>query len=180
MAAVIGLSIPKTIISNDRDEIIAFLERVERAICKTLVCDYPHSIPTRPCVADDFAEPINVSLAPTIVQERIDCKADIRVCVIGNEVFAGQLVRANADQEVDWRMTPHGWQRHELPNELGEKLLRLTQKLGLETASIDLRLTHAGDYKFFEVNPSGQFLFLEIDAGLPLSDRFAKYLVACN
>ena len=33
------------------------------------------------------------------------------------------------------------------------------------------------DYYFFEINPSGQFLFLEADAGLPVCDAVASLLI---
>lgn len=98
--------------------------------------------------------------------------------IVGEEVFAGELVREDADEEVDWRMTPSGWRAHELPDEVRSGLRALFREFGLETGSFDLRLTPDDDYVFFELNPSGQFLFLEIDAGLPISEALASFLLA--
>ncbi len=171
-----GIRVPETIVSNDRQRILAFIERHDEVICKTLVCDYPHSIPTRRCTALDFADEASASLAPTVVQELVPCRRDIRVCVVGDEVYAGELFRADAAEAVDWRMTASGWRRHALPDELARSLRALIRSFRLDMASIDLRLTPDDDYIFFEINPSGQFLFLEIDAGLPLSRAVAHYL----
>jgi len=50
--------------------------------------------------------------------------------------------------------------------------------LGLHYGCIDLRRQPDGQYRFFEVNPSGQFLFAEIDTGQPLLNALATLLVA--
>lgn len=177
LAKQMGLEVPRTIVSNNRDDLLKFLSLCDHAICKTIVCDYPHSIPTRPCRASDFASERNVSLSPIIVQERVDAILDIRATVVDSQVFAGELERADINENVDWRMTASGWRPHCLPSGVEGRLLRLVKSLGLNTASIDMRLTEDGHYVFLEVNPSGQFLFLEVDAGLPVSGAFADLLV---
>jgi hypothetical protein len=174
----IGLAVPRTIVSNDRSELLKFLSRCENAICKTIVCDYPHSVPTRPCSVADFSSERDVSLSPTIVQERVDAILDIRVTVVDAQVFAGELERPDINENVDWRMAATGWRPHRLPSDVAERLLLLASHLGLSTASMDMRLTEDGRYVFLEVNPSGQFLFLEVDAGLPVSDAFANLLIS--
>jgi glutathione synthase/RimK-type ligase-like ATP-grasp enzyme len=178
LAEQLGLTVPRTIISNDRQDILAFMGQFDRTILKTLVCDYPHNVPTRVARPEDFAEARNAALAPTIVQECIDCAKDIRVCIVGDTVFAGELEREDAASEVDWRMTASGWEPHRLPEALAARLLSLVRAFRLDFASADLRLTPDGDYVFFEINPNGQFLFLEIDAGLPISQAFADHLIA--
>jgi glutathione synthase/RimK-type ligase-like ATP-grasp enzyme len=52
------------------------------------------------------------------------------------------------------------------------------RRLGLEYGAIDLRLTPDGEYVFFEVNPAGQFLFVEHACGLPISAALAARLAA--
>lgn len=171
-----GIRIPRTIISNDGAAIRRFVQSEKATICKTLICDYPHSVPTRVCSVDDFANDEEVALAPIIVQELVPCALDIRVCIVGDQIFCAELWRKNRE-EVDWRMTPSGWKPHLMPKDLMDQLQTLVRYFGLDMASIDLRLTPEGDYYFFEINPSGQFLFLEIDAGLPVSDAVASLLI---
>jgi hypothetical protein len=52
----------------------------------------------------------------------------------------------------------------------------LIRRLGLEYGAIDLRLTPDGEYVFFEVDPSGQFLSIEQSSGLPISAAVATHL----
>ncbi len=65
---------------------------------------------------------------------------------------------------------------HALPVDLSERLVELLRTLGLHYGCIDLRQTPEGEYVFFEVNPSGQFLFAEIDTGQPLLRVMAELL----
>jgi glutathione synthase/RimK-type ligase-like ATP-grasp enzyme len=48
--------------------------------------------------------------------------------------------------------------------------------LGLVYAAIDLRLTPDGDHVFLEVNPAGQWLFIEQATGQPISEAIAGVL----
>lgn len=175
LASKMGVPIPATVISNDSEIIRGFIKQVPQAVMKTLRCDYPHGIETRICNDKDFPE-LETSFAPTIVQELVFCEADIRLCVIGDTVFAAELRREDGNVHVDWRATAGAWQPHDLPPAIGKQMLALIRALKLDTASIDLRLKNNGVYVFLEVNPSGQFLFLDIDAGLPVVDAFARHL----
>jgi hypothetical protein len=44
------------------------------------------------------------------------------------------------------------------------------------TGSFDLRIGRDGEVYFFEVNPSGQFLYLEYFGFPDIAERFARYL----
>lgn len=178
IANELKLDIPKTCISNDAEKIREFIGEVDRTICKTIYCDYPHSVPTRECFVEEFEDQTAVALAPVLVQELVECVADIRVFIVGDKVFCGELVRNDGNSKVDWRMTCGGWKPHVLPEQMKSLLLKLIRRLDLHMASCDLRLRPNGEYSFLEVNPSGQFLFLEIDAGLPLTEEVAGYLAA--
>ena len=49
-------------------------------------------------------------------------------------------------------------------------------RLGLIYGAIDLRQTPAGDYVFLEVNPAGQWLFVEQRTGQPISEAISASL----
>lgn len=172
-----GLTIPHSIISNQRSDILEFLGEHERSVCKTLVCDYVHGIPTRICTTADFAVEDEVSLAPAIVQELIEAKLDIRAFVVGETVFAVELARDDINTRVDWRSYTRRWQAHTLPPAICERIRLVAARLGLSMASLDFRLSVRDEYVFLEVNPNGQFLFLEIDAGLPVTAAVADHLI---
>ena len=48
--------------------------------------------------------------------------------------------------------------------------------MGLKFAAIDLALTPQGDYIFFELNPNGQWLWLEYQLKFPIAQRIAQWL----
>lgn len=51
------------------------------------------------------------------------------------------------------------------------------KRLRLHYGCIDLRLKPDGTYVFFEINPSGQFLFVEDDTHQPLCESMEELLV---
>src|SRR5215211_468101 len=178
VAARVGLPVPPTVVSNDCDRLRAFLEEHPRSVIKTLRCDYVTSIPTRIVGQEDLSDPTAVSLAPMIVQELVTCEADVRVCIVGERVFAAAMRRPDRNENVDWRLSASGWEQLTLPDTVSRRLRQVLDTLGLETGSFDFRLTSDRRYVFLELNPSGQFLFLEVDADLPVSEAMAAHLDA--
>jgi glutathione synthase/RimK-type ligase-like ATP-grasp enzyme len=50
-------------------------------------------------------------------------------------------------------------------------------RLGLVYGAIDMRLTPEGEYVFLEINPTGQWLFIEAATGQPIAAAFADLLI---
>jgi glutathione synthase/RimK-type ligase-like ATP-grasp enzyme len=63
-----------------------------------------------------------------------------------------------------------------LPPEIIAKLHELMTRLGLVYGAIDLRLTPEGRYVFLEINPAGQFLYVEYATGQPIAAALARTL----
>ena len=57
-------------------------------------------------------------------------------------------------------------------------LLKLMRRLGLRYGAADVIRTPDGRYVFLEVNPAGEFAWIEAAAGLPISDAIADLLVS--
>jgi glutathione synthase/RimK-type ligase-like ATP-grasp enzyme len=66
---------------------------------------------------------------------------------------------------------------HELPARVSEQVLALVRALNLVTCAIDMVVTPAGDYVFLEVNPSGQFGWIEGLTGLPITAELVGLLM---
>ncbi len=54
----------------------------------------------------------------------------------------------------------------------------MMRRLGLAYCSADFRLLPDGGVVFLDLNPGGQYLFVEIRAGLPVSAALARLLLA--
>ena len=105
-------------------------------------------------------------MAPAIFQECIEQGTDIRVCVVGQNLFSASI-RSHYPELIDWRLDPmYQTEHYEVDEATKSKIREFMHIIDLDTGSIDLRLAPDGVSYFFEVNPSGQFLWLEADLGL--------------
>jgi glutathione synthase/RimK-type ligase-like ATP-grasp enzyme len=188
LAASIGLSIPRTIITSDPTEVQKAFAEFKGMIVKPARSGYfvrngvEHAIYTSQVLEEHLGEIESARLSPAIYQEMIPKRFDIRVTVVGSEIFAAAIDSQTDPAAVtDWRQTddadlPH--YRHELPNTLSDLLLQFMQMLGLSFGAIDLVQKPDGDYVFLEVNPSGQWLWLDDKLNLGISDCVAAWLSA--
>jgi hypothetical protein len=79
---------------------------------------------------------------------------------------------------VDSRLdTSVAFTRERLPASVSKSLTTLMGALGLVFGVLDIRLGLDGEYYFLEVNPQGQFAYLEIKTGLPIFASLAQFLV---
>ena len=136
---------------------------------------------TVPVTEDQLPDDDVVRLCPGIFQPFLQKSFEIRIACLGDLLVAARINSQTDDRAAtDWRagqmhieMEPY-----ELPAEVAAGCRRLLRDLGLAHASIDFIVDPDGEHVFLEVNPQGQFLFLETRAGLPMLDMFSEFLVA--
>lgn len=134
--------------------------------------------------ADDLVEPENFLPTPSIFQPYIEKAFEIRIVVIGRQLFACAIHSQQSERtREDWRRydldnTPH--EPYELPAEVANKLLVLVERMGLVFGSIDMIVTPAGEHIFLEINPTGQFDWVAQLANLPLYEALATLLRTRN
>jgi hypothetical protein len=174
-AHALGIAIPRTLMTNDPAEVKAFWEACGRnCIYKAFSSPAHRLIETRVLAAEDFPYLDSLRHAPIIVQERVDKDFDVRAIVVGREVFSASVrVDAHVDCRVDLLAT---WERHDLPEDVRRRLVDLVSRLNLCYGCIDLAKSKNGEYFFLEINPAGQFLFVEMDTGQPLCLAMARLL----
>lgn len=184
-----GLVLPRTMITNDPQLVLPFFDRCrERMIYKTL-SPYPGKneagvylgIATTVVNRTDLIKSLDtVSLAPCIFQEYVPKKTEIRATVIRRCIFAVEIdsqsnPRTTDDVRIDLLNLPH--RPHQLPRPVEEAIQRLMSHLGLVFGCIDLILTPDGQYVFLEINPNGQWLWIDHLTDLPLVESFADLLI---
>jgi hypothetical protein len=176
-----GLRVPETVITNDVDEAEAFVARHSSVVHKAISSPSHRFLDTRvwgerevECLAD-------LPLCPIILQERIEGPSDIRVTIVGRRMFAARIDTAAGHAGVDSRLDLDApCVPHVLPDEVSAALLCVMEKLGLLFGTVDLKLTETNEYVFFEVNPQGQFLYIEILTGQPISAAVAALLAGSH
>jgi glutathione synthase/RimK-type ligase-like ATP-grasp enzyme len=123
-----------------------------------------------------------VRYCPVIFQAYVPKRVELRITVVGGEVFAAEIHSQQSNHtRHDWRRydlgeTPH--LPHELPADVARRCLRLVGELGLCYGAIDMVLTPDGRYVFIEINPNGQYLWIEQMTGLPISDAVCDLLTS--
>jgi len=130
-------------------------------------------------VAEDELAPSS----PWFIQECIEADRDVTVVFIRGSLFAFEFRRDLLPRGViDWRRAVElepalaaKWARHELPDSMEQGLRKFMQDMGLHYGRLDFLL--AGDrYWFLEVNPNGEWGWLDPQGKAGILDRLAQEL----
>jgi hypothetical protein len=182
VARAVGLDVPRTLITNDPEAAREFASAVAptRLVYKTFLATERHWRETRILGPQEWALLDRVRLAPVIFQEFVDAEADLRVTAVGETLVAAQIASSAHGYLADYRMDMDAarFSPTELPDSTRTKLLELMARLGLVYGAIDLRRRSDGSYVFLEVNPAGEWLFVEERTGQLITRAVAECLVA--
>src|SRR3989338_5642997 len=187
-AREIGLNVPDTLITNEPNNAKEFYEKHKGNIIfkmqKLPIIEDKNgvhkTIMTRRVLAEDFTEIERIKNSPCLFQEHIEKEYEIRLTIVGNELFP--IAIYSQDSEIsrdDFRRYDFGKVRYKtvnIPEETTTKILNLTKEYKLHYAAIDLIHTPKGKYVFLELNPNGQYLWTEEMSGAPITSSFADYL----
>lgn len=141
-------------------------------------------IPTTLVTQDDLQDETALCACPAIYQRLVEKLYDLRVTVVGDEVFACRI-DSHADEaaRVDWRTSGavHPDLRPcELDAAIADRCRALLRAFGLEIAGIDFVVTPEGDTVFLEINAAGQWAWVQKDTGLPIAASIARRLTTAR
>lgn len=178
LAQDIGLEIPPTLMTNDEDAARAFWRAHAGEVIHKQFLALPDTWrETRRLRDGDERIAPAVAHAPVIFQRHVPASADLRVIVVGEHLFAAATDVSRSAYPQDVRMNLDArYEEHVLPDHVARQLRALMERLGLVYGAIDLRLTPDGRYVFLEINPAGQFLYIEYATGQPITAALAKAL----
>ena len=179
LAEELGMRIPRTCITSDPEVARAFVaeQTPERTIYKAFAGSESAWRETRLLKPEETERLDHVRFAPVIFQEYVP-GVDLRITIVGEEIFPAAIRVAAHGYQVDFRMTMDQARIEAvtLPAALVAQLRAFMQRLGLVYGAIDMRLTPEGEYVFFEINPSGQWLFVEEATAQPITAALAEAL----
>lgn len=184
-----GLTVPATLLSNDPGRIRRFLDEHQgRAIYKPFhpaqwdKDDQVAVLLTSEVGPGDLPEDEILRLTPGIFQEKVEKDHELRVTVMGEHVVTAKLLSQRSEEtRTDWRAGAGRLdvEPGELPREVEEGCLRVMRSLGILFGAFDFIVTPEGEHVFLEVNPAGQFLWVEETCpDLLLLAPFVDFLLA--
>lgn len=190
LAKELGLQIPETIITNNPAIARKFVEkRLGKTIFKAIhneLLDYGDgglNVPTTLLGEEHLDKLELIRNLPAVFQECVEKQYEVRVTLVGEEVFAVKIKPSkDASFNVDWRH-PHlmgkvEYSVYDLPPFLVSLCKEMKRRLSLEFCIFDFARDFEGNYIFFEINPNGQWYWLEKETGLPISRNISKLLVS--
>ena len=118
----------------------------------------------------------DISLTPIYLQQYIRKQYEVRLTIIAREVYA---VRIDTKNKIDWRLD---YQNHRYtliicPEDIIKKCYQMMDDFNLIFGAFDFIVTPEDKWVFLEVNPNGQWLWLEQSLNLDISKKILDNLI---
>ncbi|TRW27121.1 hypothetical protein FMM05_00270 [Flavobacterium zepuense] len=186
LAQEIGFDIPNTILTNKPESAKKFYDSNDaKCIIKPIksgliAAEIEEGVIFTSELELDESKAERVAQCPVYLQNLITKTADLRITVVGNKIF-GALIHSQVGEEssVDWRRASHPLKHSviDIPEDIKQKCLALTKKLNLNFGAIDFILDQNQEYVFLEINPNGQWAWIERQLNFNISDEITSLLV---
>ena len=114
---------------------------------------------------------------PWFVEQYVEATHDVTVVFVRGRMFAFSLERDFLKRAVDWRECmpeEQNWTRHSLPPQMSAAIVEYMRRLKMDFGRFDFLLDGRERYWFCEVNPNGQFAWLDLGGDHGLLDAVAK------
>lgn len=175
-----GLTSPRTVVTNDPEDVRAFYEECSRRmVFKSMtgpfllpgeVANHPPDtfVPgmplVRPFTDEDMAKVESVRQSACMFQELVEKKHELRVTVFEDQIFTCRIEsQQNELTRYDWRRQDSRPRATvgELPASVADACLALLDEFDLRYGAFDFIVTPDDEHVFLELNPNGQWLFVQ-------------------
>jgi glutathione synthase/RimK-type ligase-like ATP-grasp enzyme len=190
VARELGLDVPRTLVTNDPAAVRDFYEACDGRLMTKMLSSFAvydregreSVVFTNPVGPEDLEDLTGLSLCPMTFQERVEKRLELRATVVGRRVFTASIDSQTSSRAAhDWRRDGvrlvDEWRPYDLPPEAELPLLKLMDYFGLNYGAADFILTPEGRHVFLELNPAGEFFWLEHGPGLRISGALADVLL---
>lgn len=122
----------------------------------------------------------NIKISPVMFQEYIPKKFELRITIVGTRIFACKIDSQSSERsKIDWRRYDFENVKHEkfnLPENIKNNLLSFMSRCKIIYGAIDMIVDDQGRFVFLEVNPNGQYGWIEGLTEMPISKAIAETL----
>jgi glutathione synthase/RimK-type ligase-like ATP-grasp enzyme len=189
LARELGLEVPRTVMTNDPEAVRTFAASCPSGVVTKMMSSFAvydergkeQVVFTTPLKPEELEDLEGLDLCPMTFQERLVKVVELRVTVVGERVMAAAIdSQALPGAREDWRREGvalvDAWKPYSLPEPVQARVLELMDALGLNYGAFDFIVTPEGRHVFLEVNPSGEFMWLMRNPGLPIDEALADVL----
>jgi hypothetical protein len=189
VASNLEWAVPHTVVTNSRERALSFAEKAKldggEVIYKTMTTYFepPDQFVYTNRVSMDTIrqEDGSIAIAPCEFQEEIVKESELRLTVIGDRLFP-VLIDSQAREEtrVDWRrdQSEVAYKVTDVNEDVTKKAIGMLKALRIQYGAIDAINTRSGKSIFLEINPMGQWLWLENKLHLDITSTIADRLVS--
>jgi glutathione synthase/RimK-type ligase-like ATP-grasp enzyme len=183
-AKQIGFNIPNTIVTNCYKKLSSFIhDNDKNVIIKPIrqgriqLLDGVRTIFTNQVTQAVLENLTHYDLTPCIVQNNVSKDYEIRITIVGDKVFSAKInSQENENTQTDWRKEKTPFSEYKLPIDIHDKCIILLKELNISFGAIDMIKDKNGKYIFLEINPNGQWAWIEMETGLKISEAIIDYL----
>jgi hypothetical protein len=186
-ASSLGFEVPATLVTQDPSCLRTFYrDHSGQVIAKPLYQGYidnpngnDYLVYTNQIKDSDLADMSDLRLCPTLFQEFVPKLADYRITVVDGDIHVAELLAKDTDgnQRCDIRrnnMEDVSTSKSELPHDVMTRIKNLMEHYALRFGAIDMALTQESKWIFFEINPNGQWAWLDMVSDLDIASSFVN------
>lgn len=185
----VGFRIPDYVVSNRAMILSEFIESHRYVVLKPIdektttfeIDGQPMNLYVKKFAREDLRGlGDNDPISPCLLQEYIDKTSDVRITVIGRQVYCTRILQPSEGEELtDWRKRTLELDHEDIacPDTIREAVLSYNTIMGLNFSAFDFAIGRDGEWYFLECNPNGQWLWIEIKTGVNLAEVFARHLM---
>lgn len=185
-AQELGFAVPETVMTSSENLARKFVRDHGTCIAKPLAVRFPHgkAMYATLVTTEDDLDYAGIAVDPQILQTYIEPATELRVTVVGGEVFAAEVHGGEPQRGAggfrvrDWRAGADTfWAAPaRVSADLEDKCRQYLAVYGLRFGAFDFVVDRAGVPWFLECNGNGQWLFIEDATGQPISQAMARLL----
>lgn len=136
---------------------------------------------TRKLCEDDLADLRGVNATAHLVQDWVEKAWECRAVLVGDDIFAVAIHAGSEAARIDWRSDypALSYEVINLPPIVEKALRAIMNEFGLVYGAFDLSVSIENGsqvFWFLEINPGGQYGFLEGATGIPITDSLVRFL----
>lgn len=192
LAKALGMEVPATCFSNRKEDVVTFSRPFEYIMLKSIESDNVWLGDEKEYVffgqkvqSDSLEGQPQEAFSQTVsfVQEYIEKQYELRVTVVCDKVFACKIDSQRMEEDkgkVDWRQGyEYGlrYEPYELPDAVKAFCIKFLQDMHLNFGCFDFIVTPQDQFVFLECNPNGQWLWIEQETGMKISQAIAECLM---